>query len=167
MPFCPKCGAEYRRGYERCAECDVDLVDKLEPEKEHEDSDYVTLGEWSDPLDMREVCELLEDAEVPCIVQGADAKQMVGIHSGGGGVVLVPADRLEEARDVIGAYLSDSPPDRNIEFLECSECGCPIDPEEDICPGCGAKLDAQSREIEDIPDEKGINEFPDESENEK
>ena len=27
--FCPACRAEYREGYFRCADCDVDLVEKL------------------------------------------------------------------------------------------------------------------------------------------
>ena len=27
--FCPTCGSEYRPGFERCAECDVQLVDTL------------------------------------------------------------------------------------------------------------------------------------------
>lgn len=26
MPWCPKCGAEYREGFARCSECDVELV---------------------------------------------------------------------------------------------------------------------------------------------
>lgn len=26
MPFCPECRAEYRKGFHRCARCDVDLV---------------------------------------------------------------------------------------------------------------------------------------------
>lgn len=26
MPFCPACGVEYREGFTRCSECDVELV---------------------------------------------------------------------------------------------------------------------------------------------
>ncbi len=29
--FCPKCKAEYRQGFTRCADCDVDLVEVLPP----------------------------------------------------------------------------------------------------------------------------------------
>lgn len=28
MAFCPKCRAEYREGFARCADCDLDLVDR-------------------------------------------------------------------------------------------------------------------------------------------
>jgi hypothetical protein len=29
--FCPKCRAEYREGFRECSDCDVDLVEELEP----------------------------------------------------------------------------------------------------------------------------------------
>jgi hypothetical protein len=29
--FCPQCNAEYRQGFTRCSDCDVDLVDALSP----------------------------------------------------------------------------------------------------------------------------------------
>ncbi|HVB33128.1 MAG TPA: hypothetical protein VNJ52_01955 [Patescibacteria group bacterium] len=32
--FCPNCGIEYRPGFTRCNDCDVDLVDKLPSEEE-------------------------------------------------------------------------------------------------------------------------------------
>jgi hypothetical protein len=32
--FCPVCRAEYREGFFECTDCDVDLVEKLEPLKE-------------------------------------------------------------------------------------------------------------------------------------
>ncbi len=30
MPYCPKCGAEYRDGFSRCSGCNVDLIEKKE-----------------------------------------------------------------------------------------------------------------------------------------
>ena len=32
MPWCPKCKTEYREGFERCNDCETDLVDKLADE---------------------------------------------------------------------------------------------------------------------------------------
>jgi hypothetical protein len=29
MPFCPRCTSEYRPGFTRCADCDVELVEAL------------------------------------------------------------------------------------------------------------------------------------------
>jgi hypothetical protein len=31
MPFCPRCRAEYRPGFSRCADCEVDLVAERPP----------------------------------------------------------------------------------------------------------------------------------------
>lgn len=32
MPYCPSCGVEYREGFERCSDCDVELVAALPDE---------------------------------------------------------------------------------------------------------------------------------------
>ncbi len=34
MPYCPKCKSEYREGFAKCADCNVDLVEKLVESKE-------------------------------------------------------------------------------------------------------------------------------------
>jgi len=38
--FCPQCRAEYREGFSRCADCDIDLVETLEPEPPPEYVDF-------------------------------------------------------------------------------------------------------------------------------
>jgi hypothetical protein len=37
--FCPVCKAEYRSGFSRCADCDVDLVEELPPESSEKNTD--------------------------------------------------------------------------------------------------------------------------------
>ncbi len=32
MPVCPRCSSEYKEGFDRCADCDVELVESLPPE---------------------------------------------------------------------------------------------------------------------------------------
>ena len=41
--FCPKCKAEYREGFSRCADCEIDLVPELplEPEPPTEYVEYI------------------------------------------------------------------------------------------------------------------------------
>jgi hypothetical protein len=34
--FCPQCKAEYRRGFTRCSDCDVDLVEVFPPQEEND-----------------------------------------------------------------------------------------------------------------------------------
>ncbi len=33
MPYCPSCGVEYREGFDRCSDCDVELVAVLPPDE--------------------------------------------------------------------------------------------------------------------------------------
>ena len=62
--FCPKCKAEYRKGFYRCAHCQVDLVDALppEPELEPEYVDYEEVLATYNPADVAFLKSLL-DAE--------------------------------------------------------------------------------------------------------
>lgn len=48
--FCPKCRAEYRRGFARCSDCDVKLVDELTPQIQREDIDGETQADCVMPL---------------------------------------------------------------------------------------------------------------------
>lgn len=54
--FCPNCGTEYRPGFKRCADCDVDLVDQL-PERRDAEAEktgpvvvFVTSSTWETDL---------------------------------------------------------------------------------------------------------------------
>jgi hypothetical protein len=82
--FCPKCKAEYRRGFTHCVDCDVDLVSELpknaiEMRQTGEDGEYRVAGEPGDPNedpfcsfwkgnDARlhaELCTVLDEAGIP------------------------------------------------------------------------------------------------------
>ena len=115
---CPRCGAEYRAGFDRCADCDVELVagpaprDPAEPRadqlpKPPEHPDIVTL------------CRLpFEDATLL-----AGALRDAGIHAGTPDYenrnlswilppklfdVLVEKDQLEQAREIAAAILQQT-----------------------------------------------------------
>ena len=147
MSFCPKCGCEYRYGIVRCAECDVELVAELTSAKPEEP--YVEVGRRPKAHEARMICEALERAGIPCLLKGAETREVlssiIGSISSGdnlGEVVLeVPQSRLTEAQEIIEAFFKNGESeDDEVEYLECSECGCPIDPEDEVCPGCGEKL---------------------------
>jgi len=96
----------------------------------------------------------LEIAGIPYEIKGVKMREIVsstfGIPSllqmiGQEAVLLVPASKLEEAWKVLEdkkeqTLMSEEVEDGDIEYLECSECGCPVDPEDEVCPGCGEKL---------------------------
>ena len=55
----------------------------------------------------------------------------------------MPEERIEEAKDILNAFFPDDNPEGDIEFMECSECGCPVDDEDEVCPACGEKLSVE------------------------
>lgn len=58
--FCPDCSAEYREGFTVCADCNVDLVDKLPPEPEPEFVNLVEVLATYNPADVAFLKSLLE-----------------------------------------------------------------------------------------------------------
>jgi hypothetical protein len=75
--FCPVCKAEYREGFRRCADCEVDLVHELPAEaivaRSSSDADIVDSDEdpfcsfWKgdDPRIHAELCDLLGNEGIP------------------------------------------------------------------------------------------------------
>lgn len=71
VPFCPTCKYEYREGIERCPECDVDLVEKLDEEPkdttdpELTDEELVPVFACADLTEIELVKGILESAGIP------------------------------------------------------------------------------------------------------
>jgi len=70
--FCPQCKAEYRSGFTRCPDCNVDLVEHL-PEPGHgpisttdlPDESLKEIWAGDDEGECNSICDLLKDAEIP------------------------------------------------------------------------------------------------------
>jgi hypothetical protein len=93
MPFCPTCRAEYRPGIERCADCDVPLVDELPEEPERYEPPPPTGNDVpiarADSLAIAEMwAELLGDDDISCRI----------VPAGVGDTMLVPGQTLWELR---------------------------------------------------------------------
>jgi hypothetical protein len=73
--FCPVCKAEYRQGFRRCADCDVELVYELpaaaivpiEPVDpgDPEEDPFCSFWKGDDPRVHAELCELLGEQAIP------------------------------------------------------------------------------------------------------
>jgi hypothetical protein len=73
--FCPQCKAEYRRGFTRCADCDVELVYELPAEAlapiepvdpgDPEEDPFCSFWKGDDPRVHAELCELLSGEGIP------------------------------------------------------------------------------------------------------
>jgi hypothetical protein len=73
--FCPVCQAEYRQGFARCADCDVDLVyelpaaamvsvERIDPGDPEEDP-FCSFWKGDDPRVHAELCALLGEEGIP------------------------------------------------------------------------------------------------------
>jgi hypothetical protein len=73
--FCPQCKAEYRQGFTRCADCDVELVWELPANAivahesaatgDPEEDPFCSFWKGDDPRIHAEICELLDKESIP------------------------------------------------------------------------------------------------------
>jgi len=68
--YCPECGAEYRPGFDRCADCDEALVHEPPPEKDHTATPFVTVFETSETDVIPVIKSILRGAEIPFNTRG-------------------------------------------------------------------------------------------------
>ena len=122
MPWCPKCGAEYRDGFTRCASCDVPLVDRLTDEQSKEankseterECDKMVLPEgMSSPiavytaknrLEAESIEEMLRDNDIPVCDRPAAFRQIQsysGADARFGVEIVVDASQTARARALI------------------------------------------------------------------
>ncbi|MGH9380918.1 MAG: putative signal transducing protein [Thermoanaerobaculia bacterium] len=106
--WCPRCGAEWREGITTCPDCDVPLVDSP-PEPSRDDAELISVFETSDADTLPVVKSALDAAGIPYLVQGDEAFGLLpagGVSGffgkqGLGVAILVPADRADEARELL------------------------------------------------------------------
>ena len=114
MPYCPNCRCEYRSGFTRCADCDVDLVDSL-PEEDPVTPDrsaleLVELGLFPDPLQAQMIQELLENNGIESVLQS-------DTYAGGApgaipNTLLVSKADLAQARELYEQYFEGNEPEQ-------------------------------------------------------
>ena len=66
--FCPICNAEYREGFLECTDCDVDLVEELEPQPEV--PGFVKLATFFSEGDIAVVKASLDKSEIKYYLDG-------------------------------------------------------------------------------------------------
>jgi hypothetical protein len=119
--FCPQCKAEYRRGFSRCADCDVELVYELpaaalatveavEPGDPEEDP-FCSFWSGDDPRIHAELCELLDKESIPHkTVRRED--HLFRISRYAAFQIGIPFSQFERAEAVVKeAYGSDAEPE--------------------------------------------------------
>lgn len=118
MPWCPRCGVEYREGFSRCSDCGVDLV-STPPKKSEQPTEPG--GEWVEIASYRTVEEarlaqgLLQEQGIPA--------EVVDKH-----VVLNPFPQIDEAQVLL--LVPPEEADRADEVLARAEAGEDLLPED-------------------------------------
>jgi len=86
---CPKCGAEYRPGFSRCADCDVYLVDRPEetPPAPDPHRELVAVFKTTDSIMLPVVKSLLDSAGIEYVSQGEEALGILPLGQAGSKVV--------------------------------------------------------------------------------
>lgn len=129
MPYCPECGSEYRKGYQECVDCGVELeedeVDELEPDEEDDLKDAEE--------ELEECEEELEDAGIEIFSGPVYAAKMLtgalrkkGITATylteGGSALIGPVEAT--------VYVTEK--DYNTKDLEIHDCLEMVEVEEDL-----------------------------------
>jgi hypothetical protein len=106
--FCPKCKSEYREGFYKCADCDVDLAYGQPPENEG-DVSYVEMVEVFSTYNQGDIAfikSVFDGEEIKYYFQGENSNLMVG--GGAYARLLVKADEADRAREIL----------QDLEFLD-------------------------------------------------
>ncbi len=82
--YCPQCGAEYRPGFSRCADCDVDLVTEL-PRRSDPKLELVKVFETGNAALIPLIESLLHEAEIEFLTKGENLQDLFGIGRVGTG----------------------------------------------------------------------------------
>jgi hypothetical protein len=96
--LCLKCGSEYREGFTRCADCDVDLVAALPREPHPEPVTLITVARFRETPAAELARTTLEAAGLPCVLADDHVIAIMWHLSNAlGGVALRVADVDEDA----------------------------------------------------------------------
>lgn len=106
--FCPQCKAEYRPGFIRCSDCDIDLVDRLpdEPDDRIEPqdvspTDLVVVATVHDPIEEGQICSFLQANGIPAQPRGETALRKAYGLGMGFVEILVPRELADAARELL------------------------------------------------------------------
>jgi hypothetical protein len=113
MPFCPSCKCEYRPGFARCSDCDMELVESLSdengPKFNRGKLELVSLGSFSVPMEARMFQDLLESNGIVSILHSdsnaGDGTSFVASPN----AILVQEVDFPKGRELYEQYIDGNP----------------------------------------------------------
>lgn len=113
--FCPKCKTEYQPGFERCADCDLELVHELPAESELEHEEFEELLSTYNPQDMALLKSLLEAEGITHFFQGEHSSYVLPIPIPI--KLMVAKSEIKKASEVVRdlklSYVTENIPDES------------------------------------------------------
>ncbi|HHY13142.1 MAG TPA: DUF2007 domain-containing protein [Thermoanaerobacterales bacterium] len=104
MPFCPKCGTEYRKGFSNCVDCKVELVESLDNKKGNlEKPHWVHLITAHDEIEANVILGLLDANGIRGIKRYSGFSEYLKVYMGTAFNVkiLVPDNVLKNAKNIL------------------------------------------------------------------
>jgi hypothetical protein len=109
MPFCPSCRAEYREGFRRCEECDVELVAELPAQRGHDRNpdkmQLAKLASFPNASEAEMIEELLEGNGINAVIRG-DVDPIGATSGAEPATLLVDEADLARAREIYEAFFA-------------------------------------------------------------
>ncbi len=99
--FCPECKAEYREGFTKCSDCNVDLVEKLADESASEvdpNIKFVELLQTNDMTDIVQIKSILDSEDIHYYIKG---DLMSSIRPVDKAILMVTEDDAEKAKELL------------------------------------------------------------------
>ena len=171
--YCPQCKAEYRQGFTRCADCDVELVHELptgaqgwgatgESSSHAEDAEDPFCSFWrgDDPRIHAELCELLNEEGIPHRTLRRE-DHLFNLNTKSGFEIGIPFSQFEKAetavKDAYGTEEGNEDPARLLPFSENYTWSHErVFPWKPLAKGYVTRLlsGSEATEKEDVPDVK-------------
>jgi Putative prokaryotic signal transducing protein len=109
--FCPVCESEYEVGVTRCPDDDTELVERLNPETSHDNSEarFLPLHNLGSPAEAEMVGDILVQNGIRAVVQsgGADAFSPLLSTVAPGAAVLVDERDYDRALELYTAFFGE------------------------------------------------------------
>ena len=103
--FCPKCGAEYRKGFSKCSDCDIPLVDQLPTDRPviSDHPELVVLRAFPTVIEADLARTALDSIGIDSIIRSDnEGGQSPGLAFSQGVELLIRAEDVEAANDMLG-----------------------------------------------------------------
>ena len=104
--ICPECGSEYREGFTRCGDCDVDLVEPEAPAEGEPETKLVKIYQGGNAAVLPLIGSLLRDANIEFMTRGEALQDLFALGrfgTGGGTNVAGPVEFWVRAEDEAAA----------------------------------------------------------------